>query len=216
MATSTLNKKGRSCEAGISIWDSMPQSPAVLEDDDNSDDAEYLALKVDICAAIIAEKPPVLPLREELNSLGFEVVLAPSGTGVQAAKYQSKKAVEKFRSYNAFHDLKKRRVFPKSNQSIQEKLEARKRIECELELPHALSYETYEIKLHRSLSSSSDSATHYSNNSATDSKKRAWGMFKRRQRQRVKPGAGVGSNHDKEQNEISVAFMYYIDQYGER
>ena len=146
----------------------MAPAFAVDQEDDSS---EQLELKVDICAAILAEKPPVLPLREELNSLGFEVVLAPTGTGVKAAKYQSRKAVEKFRRDTAFHDLKKRRVFPKSNVRIQEKLDARKRIEHELELPHALSYETYEIKLHRSISSSSDSATHYSNNSVIENNK---------------------------------------------
>ena len=169
----------------------MPSSKTVVDPSEE----EHESRRVDICAAIVATKPPVLPLREELNSLGFEVVLAPAGTGVKAAKYQSRKNVEKYRRYTAFRDLKKRRVFPKSNKRIRQKLDERKRIEHELELPHALSYETYEVKMQYSESSSSGGSYSSDSRSRDSRKNRAWGMFKRRHhRQKVKPSATTQSD----------------------
>ena len=108
---------------------------------------------VEICAAIVADKPPQLPLREELQSLGFEVVLNASGTGLRAAQYESQQAVQAFRRDTEMRDLRKRRIFPKSPRRIREKMESRLRIEQALSLPHACSYESYDIKLQRSRAS---------------------------------------------------------------
>ena len=120
---------------------------------------------VDICAAILSDKAPKLPLREELNSLGFEVVLSAAGTGLLLSKDESTKAVKKFRKAIATKDLKKRRFFPKNSTRIKEVLHERKRMEHELGLPHAFSYETYDIRL-RSFDQnhSSDNNNNKSNN----------------------------------------------------
>ena len=117
---------------------------------------------VDICAAILSEKPPKLPLREELNSLGFEVVLSAAGAGVRLSQDESVQAVNKYRKATATKDLKKRRLFPKSSTRIKQVLNERKRMEHELGLPHAFSYETYDIRL-RSFDQN-NSSDHNSNN----------------------------------------------------
>jgi hypothetical protein len=136
-------------------------------------------LNVDICAAIVADKPPQLPLREELNSLGFEVVLAAPGTGIRASKYESKKALKRFRKNVATKDLKKTRLFPRSPRQIKRLLEERRKIEEELGLPHACSYETYHIKVKNSgeVSENDRSVASFDSNRK---QKHRWGMFSRR------------------------------------
>ena len=143
--------------------------------------ASNVYLNVDICAAIVADKPPQLPLREELNSLGFEVVLAAAGTGVRASKYESKKALKRYRKNVATKDLKKTRFFPRSSRQIKRLLEERKKIEEELGLPHACSYETYHIKVKNGGESSENDKSVASFESGKKPKHR-WGMFLRRRR----------------------------------
>lgn len=153
-------------------------------------------LNVDICAAILADKPPQLPLREELNSLGFEVVLSAAGTGARASKYESAKAVKKYRNLEATKDLKRRRFFPKSSKRIKETLAERRQREYELGLPHACSYESYDIKLR-----SGDDTSDDSGGSSISEKKRRWGMFQRRQRQTNKRDETSNSSVKVEHNE---------------
>ena len=61
---------------------------------------------VDICVTCVSDKPPTLPLREELPSLGIEVVYNAQGTGAKASKHASKKLVKKFREREQEKDSK--------------------------------------------------------------------------------------------------------------
>lgn len=171
------------------------------------------AWNVDICAAILAEKPPQLPLREELNSLGFEVVLAAAGTAIRASKYESRAAVSKFRRTLAVKDLKKRRFFPKSHQRIRETLAQRKRIEHELALAHACSYETYDIQMRTVYPSSGssmgseslDTASSESVRMMSKSADNVWAMFHRRQRLKLKRKKQAQRNAGKVGKESDAA-----------
>jgi hypothetical protein len=50
---------------------------------------------VDICITCICDKPPKLPLREELPSLGIEVIYNAKGVGYEATEKETKKEREK-------------------------------------------------------------------------------------------------------------------------
>lgn len=173
-------------------------------------------LDVDICSAIISDKPPQLPLREELNSLGFEVVLAAAGTGIRASKYESKIAVKKYRRLVATKDLKRSRFFPKSSKRIKQTLVERARVEQVLAVPHACSYETYEIKLRSSSAFSSDSQNSSSDSCSSASEtKLQWGMFKRRlrhskQKNREEHNAIKVNNQDFHQIATQAVFPDFL------
>lgn len=110
-----------------------------------SESAHFIdPMNVDICVTCVADKPPTLPLREELLSLGVEVVLNAHGIGQRTSRHESKRAVKDFRRNETVKDLKKRRFFRKSSRRIRQQLEERKRIEQDLTLLHAISYEAYE------------------------------------------------------------------------
>jgi hypothetical protein len=102
---------------------------------------------VDICITCVADKAPKLPLREELQSLGVEVIYNAHGAGNKASKHEAKRALKFYRDKEHAKELKKRRFFPKSSKRIKEKLAERKQIEHELGAQHALSYEAYEHEL---------------------------------------------------------------------
>jgi hypothetical protein len=102
---------------------------------------------VDICITCVADKPPKLPLREELQSLGVEVIYNAHGVGNKASKHEAKRALKYFRDKEQAKELKKRRFFPKSSRRIKEKLAERKQIEHDLGAQHAFSYEAYEHEL---------------------------------------------------------------------
>ena len=53
---------------------------------------------VDICVTCVSEKPPQLPLREELPSLGIEVIYNARGVGAKASKLEQKKKLQEFES----------------------------------------------------------------------------------------------------------------------
>lgn len=102
---------------------------------------------VDICATILSDTPPKLPLRQEYMSLGFEVVYNAEGVGKKATKNEAKRAVDEFRAVEAIKEFRKRRLFPKRYKRIKEALVERRRIEKELALPHGLSYEAYQAEM---------------------------------------------------------------------
>lgn len=109
---------------------------------------------VDICVTCVSEKPPQLPLREELPSLGIEVVYNARGVGAKASRQEQKK---KQKEYQSEKDSKKkfapgRFFFGGKNKK---KDEERKRKEEELKVPHALSYTSYQQKLDSILHDSS-------------------------------------------------------------
>mmetsp|Transcript_16090 Transcript_16090/g.37296 ORF Transcript_16090/g.37296 Transcript_16090/m.37296 type:complete len:1699 (+) Transcript_16090:225-5321(+) len=52
---------------------------------------------VDICVTCICDKPPTLPLREELPSLGIEVIYNAKGVGAEATEKELKKQREKIK-----------------------------------------------------------------------------------------------------------------------
>lgn len=107
------------------------------------------SFSVDICATCITSKAPPLPLREELPSLGFEIVYNAGGLGAKASKHETKIALDQYRKQCQTKELKKRRFFPKSSRRIRETLLERKKIEHQLKIPHALSYAAYEHRLAR-------------------------------------------------------------------
>ena len=71
-------------------------------------------INVDICATLLTTTAPKLPLREELPSLGFEVIYHASGVGYRASRMAARKAAKSFRKREEIRDMKKRRIFPKS------------------------------------------------------------------------------------------------------
>jgi hypothetical protein len=144
---------------------------------------------VDICATILSDVPPQLPLRQEYMSLGFEVVYNASGVGKKATQHEAKKAVEEFRAIETIKEFRKRRLFPKKFHQIKHTIKERKRIEKELALPHGLSYESYQAEMNKleagSQSSKSKSGMSSSELSEIDLniRKKLWirrRLFKRR------------------------------------
>lgn len=57
-------------------------------------------LNVDICVTCICDKPPKLPLREELPSLGIEVIYNAEGVGEEAAERELAKRRKKASTTN--------------------------------------------------------------------------------------------------------------------
>ena len=97
---------------------------------------------VDICVTCVCEKPPKLPLREELPSLGIEVIYNAHGVGAQATRQEQQRKLKEFHrdqqsnSHGLFAKLKQ--TFGKDED---------KRREAELLVPHALSYSSYQRRL---------------------------------------------------------------------
>jgi hypothetical protein len=117
-------------------------------DDDAASTASYnMSNDVDICFTCLTDKPPRLPLREELPSLGVEVIYRAHGIGRKASQLEARKAVKNYLYKQQAKDLKKRRFFPKSSKHIKSLLAERRRMEHELNLPRALSYESYQREL---------------------------------------------------------------------
>lgn len=91
---------------------------------------------VDICVTCVSEKPPQLPLREELPSLGIEVVYNAQGVGAKACRREQKLKLKEYQEakLNFFSKL------------VQDK-EKEERKEAELREPHAISYTSYQKRL---------------------------------------------------------------------
>lgn len=106
-----------------------------------SDEMDVLN-NVDICITCVSDKPPVLPLREELMSLGIEIVLTAHGTGAKASQREAMNLVKKFREQELAKE-KRRRLLPRSQKRQKKRMEKHKRIEEELLRPKGLSYEAY-------------------------------------------------------------------------
>lgn len=102
---------------------------------------------VDICVTCVSDKPPQLPLREELPSLGIEVVYNAHGVGAKASKHESKKLVKEFREKEQVKELRKPRFFPSSPKKMKAKQLERQRQESALRVPKALSYSSYQKRL---------------------------------------------------------------------
>ncbi|KAL7571465.1 hypothetical protein ACA910_019218 [Epithemia clementina (nom. ined.)] len=125
---------------------------------------------VDICVTCISDHPPQLPLRQELPSLGVEVVYRAKGRGLQTSRHEAREKVQQYRVQQATQDMTQRNILgirPSSSSKrlgdngtsettstslslfgpnlkhIRAKLAERKRIERLLKTPHALSYESY-------------------------------------------------------------------------
>ena len=128
---------------------------------------------VDICVTCVSEKPPTLPLREELPSLGIEVIYNAQGTGAKASKHQSKKLVKRFREREQEKDSKGSRFLPNGLNKESEKQKYRKEKESELKVPRALSYESYERRLLHSSEGNGkdDSSSSYTSEDTTSTSK---------------------------------------------
>lgn len=79
---------------------------------------------VDICITCICDKPPKLPLREELPSLGIEVIYNAKGVGYEATEKETKKEREKIhkRKMKELKKQKKIRDKEKSGRSFRSML----------------------------------------------------------------------------------------------
>jgi hypothetical protein len=139
---------------------------------------------VDICVTCISDKPPQLPLREELNSLGIEVIYNAHGVGARASKHESETQVKNFRE----KELKNPHLLSQGSITSNEQELERKRQEDKLRIPTALSYQSYERQLGRkdsTESSSSGSSWDTASSSGTSAKieklkkkPTGWGRFK--------------------------------------
>eukprot|EP00934_Nitzschia_sp_Nitz4_P004904 Nitzschia sp. Nitz4//scaffold138_size62050//10919//15553//NITZ4_006383-RA/size62050-processed-gene-0.44-mRNA-1//1//CDS//3329535752//4894//frame0 len=92
---------------------------------------------VDICVTCVSEKPPQLPLREELPSLGIEVVYNAHGLGAEASKQEQQRRLTEYEK-TATKSKAGKSLFRKS----QGKVGAPK-----VSSPHALSYSSYQRRL---------------------------------------------------------------------
>lgn len=109
---------------------------------------DHGSFNVDICATLLTDKAPKLPLREELPSLGFEVIYHAAGIGVKASKNAAERAARKYRKMQEKREKKKWRILPRTAKQFQEKFE--KRQQEEIEIMHsrsALSYDSYNTML---------------------------------------------------------------------
>ena len=117
-----------------------------------------VADNVDICVTCICDKPPKLPLREELISLGVEVIYNARGIGAKAIKSDVKQKIKDLRSTFQEREKKKFRLFPISAKRKMEKKAEQKELERDLkQRKKSLSYEAYAQKLLRSSSDDSSS-----------------------------------------------------------
>ena len=113
-----------------------------------------MPIDVDICMTCVSDQPPVLPLREELPSLGVEVVYRAKGQGIKASRKEARDNVQQYRVMETTHDMTHGTVLGGgspwvSMKHIQGKLAKRKRMERLLKTPHAISYETYRDHNHK-------------------------------------------------------------------
>jgi len=70
---------------------------------------------VDICVTCICDKPPKLPLREELPSLGIEVIYNANGVGAEATEKEFRKEKERI------HQQKLKKVHKQSKKNEKDK-----------------------------------------------------------------------------------------------
>ena len=136
-----------------------------------------VADQVDVCVTCVSDKPPKLPLREELVSLGVEVILNAHGVGAKAVKHETRRQVREFRKEFEKQNKSSIICFPwkSQRQKMQEKREL-KQMEKELKRrQHGLSYARYSKVLNGEESSifGSDSSwnTHSTGSTSHDSEK---------------------------------------------
>ncbi|KAI2503474.1 hypothetical protein MHU86_10943 [Fragilaria crotonensis] len=115
---------------------------------------------VDICVTCVADKPPKLPLREELVSLGVEVIYKAAGVGVDAVRRESKRQVREYRE-QIQRSKSVPQLSPENDETPEQEIQSRMRqrmIEREIyKNRSSLTYEAYSRRLNRQNSSDSDS-----------------------------------------------------------
>ena len=101
----------------------------------------------DVLIVCVSPNPPKLPLREELNSLGVEVIRNGSGKGFRASKKAAREKAASYRDHQSAMDLSERRLAPDSPNTIKKKIEERRAVEAALKHDlKALSYDSYPKK----------------------------------------------------------------------
>ena len=117
---------------------------------------------VDICVTCITDKPPNLPLREELVSQGVEVILNARGVGAKAVKHEVRQQIRALRKEHVMAEQSTGLCcfsWKSQKQKLKEENE-RKRIESELRKElHALTYEKYSLELNQDDHSYADSVS---------------------------------------------------------
>eukprot|EP00977_Amphora_coffeiformis_P024293 scaffold15421_cov168-Amphora_coffeaeformis.AAC.1 len=125
---------------------------------------------VDICITCLTKTAPKLPLREELPSLGVELIYRARGMGAKVSKHQAHQAARDFRYKESFKDLAKCRLFRKSSRRIKSILEERRRRESEIKhISSAVSYESYQNELYGDWVTDTSSSSSQSKSSVSSS-----------------------------------------------
>jgi hypothetical protein len=164
---------------------------------------------VDICITCVTDKPPQLPLREELPSLGIEVVYNAHGVGAKASRAHAKKLLKKFRHDEQVKDLKKRRFFAPSPATVAQTIADRKQQEAALEIPRGISYDRYERTLSSSRSHDhEDSASLASSNGSTVDESFASSLGEKRKQEKR------GPNHKKKKRMVGDVSPYSSPRHG--
>ena len=172
---------------------------------------------VDICITCLTKTAPRLPLREELPSLGVELIYTARGTGAKVSKHEAHRAAKDFVYKESFKDLAKCRLFRKSSKRIKSILEERRRRESEIKhISSAISYESYQNELYAEwvtdTSSSSQSKHSVSSSSAssfgdiktignrrmTKSALKRWKIFRKRSQKRREKFMRTKEDENKE------------------
>ena len=109
---------------------------------------------VDICVTCVSDKPPKLPLREELPSLGIEVVYNAHGIGAKVSRREQRKKLKEFeeRKNNKLHPFSNkflRLTQPNKSSNNKDVDREQQKEEERLQEPHAISYSSYQKRLKR-------------------------------------------------------------------
>jgi hypothetical protein len=98
---------------------------------------------VDVCITYINDKPPNLPVREALLTLGAECVAKPRGSATEAAKDKSDERLKKYREKDDEKERQRQSLFPMTCARRRRKERKRARIEDKLRQIKSLSYNEY-------------------------------------------------------------------------
>ena len=115
---------------------------------------------VDICVTCVTDKPPKLPLREELVSLGVEVIYKAAGVAVKAARRESIRQVMEYREQIQKMNAESEHssgTYQGPEEEMQQRVRQRM-VEKEIyNRRSSLTYEAYAQRLTRQNSSDSES-----------------------------------------------------------
>jgi len=98
---------------------------------------------VDVCITYISDKPPKLPVREALLTLGTECVTNPRGTVILAAKVKTDERLKIYREKCEVKERRKNHFFPISCARRRRKERKKARTEERIRQMESISYDEY-------------------------------------------------------------------------